>query len=108
MLANLEPEIRRTILSACNLEKHTDNTITDPERLDASLEEIRQQGFSINNQEDSVGLIAMAVPVHDAQNQVVAGLAVHAPMARLSIPDAKRLLPKFSEAATKIGNALFY
>ena len=85
----------------------TQNTITSAEELEANLEEIRLLGYSINNQEDSVGLIAMAVPIRNVHDQIVAGLAVHAPEARLSIPATRRLLPRFQEAAAKIGSTLF-
>jgi DNA-binding IclR family transcriptional regulator len=107
LLANQDAEARQHILSVSKLKRYTDNTITTVDELEADLEEIRLLGYSINNQEDSVGLIAMAVPIRDIHGHVVAGLAVHAPEARLSIPAARRLLPKFHEAAGKISIALF-
>lgn len=107
LLANLEAEARQHVLSVSELKRFTDNTITSPEELEANLEEIRLLGYSINNQEDSVGLIAMAVPIRNAHDQIVAGLAVHALEARLSIPATRRLLPKFQAAAAKIGSILF-
>lgn len=107
LLAHLDPESRHQILSACQLTRFTDHTITDPKKLEANLEEIRSQGYSINYQEDSVGLIAVAVPVRDGHGHVVGGLAVHAPEARLSVGDARSLLPKLNQAADKIGNTLF-
>lgn len=107
LLANLDSESRKHLLSVCKLKRFTENTITQPDELEANLEEIRLLGYSINNQEDSVGLIAMAVPIRNVHDQIVAGLAVHAPEARLSIPATRRLLPRFQEAAAKIGSTLF-
>ena len=107
LLANLGAEARQHVLSVSKLKRFTDNTITSPEELEANLEEIRLLGYSINNQEDSVGLIAMAVPIRNVHDQIVAGLAVHAPEARLSIPATRRLLPRIQEAAAKIGSTLF-
>jgi len=107
LLANLEPEARQQLFSISEMKRYTDNTITSFEELEANLEEVRLQGYSINNQEDSIGLIAMAVPIRDTAAQMVAGLAIHAPAARLSIPAARRLLPNLHEAAAKIGTALF-
>ena len=107
LLAHQDAEARRGIILSGPLKRLTENTITDPDELEANLEEIRLLGYSINNQEDSVGLIAMAVPIRDAHGHVVAGLAVHAPEARLSIPAAKRLLPRFHAAAAKIAAASF-
>src|SRR3546814_17041105 len=62
----------------------TDNTITDPESLEAALKIIRRDDYAINDQENDIGLIGLAVPIRDAAGRVVAALAVHAPEPRLS------------------------
>lgn len=107
LLANLDAEARQHILSVSELKRFTENTITSPQELEGNFEEVRLLGYSINNQEDSVGLIALAVPIYDTNGDIAAGLAVHAPEARLSIPAARLLLPKFNKAAARIGAALF-
>lgn len=108
LLAYQDGETRRRVISTAGLARYTKNTITDPKALDSALDEICSQGYSINDQEDAVGLIALAVPVFDPQAEVIAGLAVHAPEARLSIADAKKLLPRFQAAAAEISAAWFH
>jgi len=75
--------------------------------LEAQLEQIAAQGYSINKQEDAIGLIAMAVPVRDPQGDVVAGLGVHAPEPRFPIAKAIEHLGLFQEAADRIGQSMF-
>ena len=87
--------------------KFTKYTITDPDQLEASLEQIAAQGYSINNQEDAIGLIAMAVPVSDPQGEVIAGLAVHAPEPRFPIAKAIEHIATFQAAADRIGQSMF-
>jgi len=87
--------------------KFTKYTITDPVHFTSQLDQIAAQGYSINNQEDAIGLIAMAVPVRDPQGDVVAGLAVHAPEPRFPISRAIECLPTFKNTADRIGAALF-
>ncbi|EPX75434.1 IclR family transcriptional regulator [Salipiger mucosus] len=107
LLAFSESRTRQKILANTKLSQLTDNTITDPVLLDLAFEEIRTRGFSINNEEDSVGLIALAVPIRDPSGTVVAGLGMHAPTARVSIERAKGFLPKIRAAADEIAEAMF-
>lgn len=107
LLAHLDPASRRRALGPGELRRYTPNTIVDRARLEACLEQIELQGYSINDQEDAVGLIALAVPVRDPQGDVVAGLAVHAPAPRYPIGAALNDLPLYREAADRISRALF-
>jgi DNA-binding IclR family transcriptional regulator len=107
LLAHLDPASRRRALGEGELRRYTANTIVDRAKLDASLDQIAAQGYSINDQEDSIGLIALAVPVCDPQGSVVVGLAVHAPAPRYPIGAAIGDLPLFREAAGRISRALF-
>ncbi len=107
MLANLGPDQRQQTLRTMDMRKFTKNTITDPQLLEAQLDQIAAQGYSINNQEDAIGLIAIAVPIHDPNGAIVAGLGVHAPEPRYSIAKAISDLPKFQAAAGRIGAAMF-
>ena len=107
LLANLDAEHRELFLQTAILKKFTKHTIGDPQLLEAQLDQIEAQGYSINNQEDAIGLIALAVPVRDPNGVIIAGLAVHAPSPRYSISKAIKDLPKFQEAAKQIGEAMF-
>jgi len=106
LLAHLPSRRRQRLLSIMPLPRLTENTITDPETLSEHLRQIRRQGYSINNQEDSVGLIAIAVPVRNRSGRVIAGLAVHGPEVRLPIEQAKTYLDELNSAADLLGEVL--
>ncbi|MCG8546844.1 MAG: IclR family transcriptional regulator [Alphaproteobacteria bacterium] len=106
LLAHLDARIRQRTLSKIKLSALTDFTITDRDNVDEHFARIREQGFSINNQEDYVGLIAAAVPIRNQNGQIIAGLGVHAPLARLSTDDIPTILPKMHAAAEQIGRVL--
>lgn len=108
LLAYQDGETRHRLLGAAKLTRYTANTVTDPEQLATALDQIQNQGYSVNDQEDAVGLIAVAVPVFDPQGEAIAGLAVHAPEARLSISDALELLPRLRNTATDVSSSLFF
>ena len=80
--------------------------MTDPKELETQFKKIRRQGYACNNEENTLGLIGIAVPVYDARNRVVAGLSLHAPVARLSMQSALTKLDRFRETARQIEQAM--
>ena len=63
---------------------------------------IRRQGYACNSEENTIGIIGIAVPVFDARNRVVAGLSLHAPAARMSLQMAVSKLDRLRETARQI------
>jgi DNA-binding IclR family transcriptional regulator len=106
LLAYMPARRRERLLSVMPLPRYTEYTITDKQAFAKHLREIRKQGYSINNQEDSLGLLAIAVPIRNRANTVIAGLAVHGPEARMPIEKAKSYLDELNAAATQLGTAL--
>jgi DNA-binding IclR family transcriptional regulator len=107
LLAQLPPGKLRQYLQAVALKPLTPNTITDPDRFIEAMKAIRNDGYSINNQEDSVGLLAIAVPIFNEKGAIAAGLAVHGPEVRLPKERALSLLPQLRETAQILGGILF-
>ncbi len=107
LLAHRTPAQLDQYLNAVPLLPLNSNTITDGDALRRTLARIRAQGFSINNQEDSIGLLAVAVPILGADKTVMAGLALHGPEARLTEDRASALVPKLRLAAREISDVLF-
>lgn len=67
-------------LATVELPAITPRTITTPTKLRAELTRIRHQGYAIVDQELEEGLRALAAPIHDEHDNVIAAanLAVHA------------------------------
>jgi DNA-binding IclR family transcriptional regulator len=107
LLAALPPEQLEDYLREVPLVRLTPGTITRPAALRRALGQIKAQGYSINDQEDHLGLLAIAVPLRTADGQVVAGLALHGPQARLTRQRAVELLPRLQVAAAILSGHLF-
>ncbi|MFC4419695.1 IclR family transcriptional regulator [Cupriavidus pampae] len=107
LLAHLPDAQRRELLPRLELTQYTPNTLVTVDDLEAALADIRTQGYAVNQEEDSLGLNAMSVPVRDASGKVLAGLAVHAPTARLPLKDMLERRPLLDNAANKVGGILF-
>ena len=106
LLAMLEDRARRRLIPNLNLQRYTENTITDAARLEAECRKIRDDDFATNDQEFHLGLIGLAAPVRDDSGRVIAGLALHSPLQRMGLDEAQRHLPALREAAERMGEAL--
>jgi DNA-binding IclR family transcriptional regulator len=105
-LAALPPDRLDRMLGALRLVPHTPHTIATRAALEEELSRIAVRGYSLDNQEFLLGLVAIAVPVKDADNRTVAAVACHAPSARLSLEQALAHLPRMREAATRLAETL--
>ncbi len=101
-LSTLRSAQRRRLVHSLRLEPLAVNTITDPERLLTALERIRKNGVGTDNEELVQGMVAVAVPIEDEKGRLVATLAVHGPMHRMSLDDARRHVPMLRDAAAEL------
>lgn len=105
-LSQMTAEARERLIAQLGLPGMTRNTITTTSALGAECEQIRRDGHACDREEFIAGLIAVAVPVKDAGGQVRAALAVHAPVARMTLADAVAQLPALRRAADRLGALL--
>lgn len=66
------------------LEPLTPRTITDPQRLAAELETVREQGYATIVDELELGLSAVAAPIRDSRGTVIAALSASGASLRLA------------------------
>ena len=102
LLATQPAARRRRLIGALDLARFTDRTLTDARALDAELARIRRRGYATDNEEYLAGLVCVAVPVVLASRRTAACVAVHAPVARMSLDAAIAHLPRLRDAAEAI------
>lgn len=83
------------------LEPYTPYTLTQWDRLLEALEEVRVQGYALDNEERELGVRCVAAPVFGPEGRVVAALSLSAPSRRLSQEEAHRLAKEVVEAAKR-------
>lgn len=81
MLAYL-PEGQIDAVIHGRLKAYTSFTMTDPAMLLHHLEEIRQNGYAVDNMEHEFGIRCVAVPVFNAAGKVFAAVSVSGPSPR--------------------------
>ncbi len=105
LLLALLPSARRTrLVEGLALTPYTPQTITSPGALDRALKRIRRDGLATDNEEYLAGLVCVAVPIRTAAGRVVASVAVHAPLARMSLDQALAHVPLLERAAAALGD----
>jgi len=65
----------------------TGSTVTSRKALVRELREVQEQGYALNEGERNPGVSGVAVPVFDAEGQIMAALALQGPQVRL--PEAR-------------------
>jgi len=104
----LEDELEE-VLDSISFVKYTDGSITDRVLLKEEFKEIRERGYSIDDEEYVIGLICIAAPIYDYHGNPVAAISVSSPKYRY---DANKHLEFYSslvtEAAQKISRQLGY
>jgi IclR family KDG regulon transcriptional repressor len=84
ILAYLPPAERDQLLHAPEgLPARTERTITDPVRLRAELERVRERGIAEDRDENEVGARCLSAPIFDHRGAVAGAISVSAPDSRL-------------------------
>ncbi len=102
MLALLPAHERAAAIASMPLAPCTSRTITDPAKLAEALERINRTRIGIDDQEFIDGVVCVSVPVITKTGQVVGGIAVSAPEARVSLQELLSFVPAMQEAATRL------
>ncbi|MEP2530391.1 IclR family transcriptional regulator C-terminal domain-containing protein [Shimia sp.] len=106
-IASLPPIQRQNLVQSLSFERMTDQTHLSAETLLNELAEVRKLKFSLDREEFLDGMIALAVPVTDANGRFVAAIAMHGPTQRLSIDLLVSQVDLLQTAAKKLSKALF-
>lgn len=90
---------RKRLLCLAPLAKFTDKTKTNPDELFAEFEQIAKDGYAIDDEEYLPGLFCIAVLVPVPSGRSTLGVAMQAPVTRLSREGVDAVLPALRRAA---------
>uniref|UniRef100_UPI000E2FDA77 IclR family transcriptional regulator n=1 Tax=Cupriavidus taiwanensis TaxID=164546 RepID=UPI000E2FDA77 len=102
-LAQLAPAQRQRLLANVELERYTQNTLTDHAQLESELERVKRDGYAMDDEEFLPGLVCIGVLVPAADGgKSNLGLALQAPVMRVSRDKVVQLLPALQRAAAAL------
>ena len=106
LVAFAEDAERQRLVEELELEPLTEFSITDREAFRAEIEQVRRRGYAVMDEENELGMRAVAVPVFNAQGFAFASLATAVPVFRLSLENLVALVPALQEAASELSARL--
>ncbi|MCG2623318.1 IclR family transcriptional regulator [Arthrobacter sp. I2-34] len=104
ILAQLEPEQVRSIVTGAGMPTPTPKSIGNLADLEAELGRIRERGYSIDEEEQEIGVRCLAMAVPAAPTPMA--ISVSGPVSRVDAAFAERAVPLLREAARIISEEL--
>jgi IclR family acetate operon transcriptional repressor len=102
IFASLPDDQIDALIKVKGLPRITENTITSPETMWASIRVIRQRGWSFDDEEHLPGTRCVAAPVYDEHAEALGAISLAGPMSRLPDARIKQLGPLVSKMAEEI------
>jgi IclR family acetate operon transcriptional repressor len=106
IFASLPDDQIDAMLKIRGLPRITENTITSPETMWASIRVIRQRGWSFDDEEHLPGTRCVAAPFYDEHAEPLGAISVAGPTSRLPDERIKQLGPLVSHIAEEITHRL--
>jgi IclR family acetate operon transcriptional repressor len=108
VLALLPPAEAQELLDDLELTPITDSTIVDSAQLYASLQDIRERGYAVDDEEDEEGLRAVGTAICDSSGCPTGGVSVVAPSFQMSMCQARTYVPALLRAARQLEDLAYY
>jgi DNA-binding IclR family transcriptional regulator len=86
--------------------RHNDNTIASLKRLKQELEQVRKLGYSIDDEEEEIGVRCLGAPVLIAEGQAVAAISITGTIVQINAETRDALVTKLKMAAAAIAEQL--
>ena len=106
LIAFADDATRRQLVGELELEPLTEFSITDRDAFRAEIELVRQRGYATMDEENELGMRAVAVPVFNSQGHAFASLATAVPVFRMSMEALVALVPLLQSAAAELSARL--
>ncbi len=106
MLASLGEQDVTRLLQLRGLARYTDQTIDNPADLRIALDQVRQLGFALDDEEHAIGLRCVAASIFDENGVALAAISLSGPKARIIDSRLAELGSAVCQSAAEITEAL--
>jgi DNA-binding IclR family transcriptional regulator len=106
LLSGLTDKDLEFLFQARALSRHNDSTIVSLTKLKKDLEQIRRQGYAIDDEEDEIGVRCVGVPVFDFEQHVVAAISVAGTISQITGENTPDLSQKLKRTASALSEFL--
>ena len=106
LLAWLPKQEMEAIVRQQGMKKRTPKTIHTASRLLADLELVREQGYAVDDEENSLGARCLGAPIFDAGGSVTAALGVSGTLTQVDEENLPKIADALKETARRISRQL--
>jgi DNA-binding IclR family transcriptional regulator len=108
-MAHMSEEELDELLAAMKFVQHTPTTITSAEAMRKVLEQVRVDGYAIDDEELDPGVRCIAAPIRDYTRRIVGAISISGPNMRVSDERLKaELVPLVLQSAADLSTRLGY
>ncbi|MGO0060157.1 IclR family transcriptional regulator [Brevibacillus fluminis] len=108
IFAFLDENKQEEILAKTDLKAFTSYTLTDPAAIRNHMQEIRERGYAIDDEEIELGLKCVAAPIFNHLGEVVASISCAGPNFRFSAEKMEQIIAEIQKAAQELSKKLGY
>jgi DNA-binding IclR family transcriptional regulator len=90
------------------LTAHTPRTITNAEALQMHLEQVKRQGYAIDDEEYDYGVRCIAAPVYNLNGEMVAAMGISGPSNRMNLEIISTMAAKVTGVAQALSDHLSF
>jgi DNA-binding IclR family transcriptional regulator len=106
LLAWLPKHEIEVLIRQQGLKKRTPKTITTMTKLLAELEHVKQAGYAVDDEENSLGARCLGAPIFDAMGNVNAALGASGTLTQMDEANMPRVIELLKDAARRISRQL--
>ncbi|MFT5195859.1 MAG: IclR family KDG regulon transcriptional repressor [Cellvibrionaceae bacterium] len=89
-----------------DLAAHTPRTITSRDQFKLHLEQVRDRGYALDDEEHEYGVRCMAAPIYDEAGKAIASLGISGPTVRVTLDKVPELSKVVMQAARELSELL--
>jgi len=104
--ASLPLDQRLMLFKSVSYDRFTDVTLTERAEFESEFILIRERGIAIDNEERFEGMRCIAAPVYGATGEVIAGISISGPVARVRDETLEPLIKSTRIAAFHLSKGL--
>jgi IclR family acetate operon transcriptional repressor len=108
LLAHIPEQELEKILKQMEFRRFTQNTIGNPQEMQAELQRVRKRGFACDLEEHEAHIRCIAGPIWDSYGAVNASLSVTGPAVRMASARIRQIAPLIRDAGLRISKELGY
>jgi DNA-binding IclR family transcriptional regulator len=108
LIAHLGGSQLENIMREHGLPRHNENTIASPKKLREELVRVVQNGYSLDDEEDELGLRCIGVPVFDAAGAAIAAVSLSGTSSQFNEANYSFLIRETQNTAAEIGRAIAF